>query len=1500
LGAKKSTLAPEPPKGDGPKGMSGTLSESSPDVSPDGTGPSSEMKTSLDVLGGGGEENLGQRNRVAAGMPVGSDLTLLNAAMKDASAWPRPPYWPQRGPTGRRFYETPEGEEKAEPAGEGPTSLEGGDPEELRRASAAEDAGVLPDGPKDKIKTENEDSGEESVDIGLLIDSWLKEESDRRKAPKWPSAEDIKREIDSFYSAARYGSVSGPKGSIEFANIEGRASWFHNRRNVDINIHLSYRGNRYDDGSRRLSLDVFPHWPHDEFSRYERILKSSETNFPDLKPGSIGRLLISFAYVEGKPAIIIEQIQTTEGFQKLAAMHPEVALRYDLYWILAAMAYTAAITKRLGIGELYMMTGASVNKRKSYPYKITSENRMYRRPGKRLEPAREYGVFFNGDIEKFMMHEYPMDRARDLDVFREHSPHFSDLKVVGIGKEGARVYLDVTPIFTGPVSPETMRVVFHYGDPAKKDRWQEEMASWNPERRVFRVRIPKNFVAGTFSISHDHSYGSEIWSNDPGQDITSEYLEKLAARMPAEENKPLQKDYSDTLKILNHAYPLYQRARKNMNGSEMINIITDAYSEMKKFVDFDDNRWIDASRSADKRILCQKIKDSIPIIEALLSIGPKDKSEVYGKRYRFLINAFVGIELISLISVPVSIISAMIIMSFKPVVLSFAFSIIIYLLPVFLVASRDIVFSTGQWSRLSYNEKIDTIKAELISDGIKCGNREFLEALLYIDILCKGEESMFDSPAVVSISENAFSRKGILKQEMLHELRHAWQYYNESKVMPSLLSDCSKWLVDMRNEIDGCSVTFYRANSVDAFITSLEIGWYTANTIIYRIFTWPFLKIKKARRSIPASGNKSTNFKPSSIEEQEDAPKTAASAAPGATAEASMGSTIGEASENKTGPSPGTSAGGSGEENLGQRNRVAAGMSGFSDLTLLNAAIEDASAWPRPFDPPGKWRFYETPKDEEPAEPAGEGDVSIETFDGLLARGFDRDGMISTLAEIDMSAFAYDEAFRPRMKKVLVADIGERAKRDMVFIAIKGNEPIGTVISQRLGGSCAHMFYLFVQSEDQLNGVGTKLMDCVLGWAKENSITVITLTAALKEKSGIKPSFPFYRKYCERNNLRISDEKIEAPGGDGRVFIRFAINIDNPSAMDKDTAGVREGNVSDELAGVLGMARDAQKNETDTIFEDATAADYKGAIESPGEFLIHVREYRKAEDGQFILNKLLSEDGYIPAEEEAPFCKTLADVGVFVRGSDDGNYRFADIMNSTSAGAAKSPDIEYTRNMINIATDVMAEFEGKTSDFVHEMIRTRMVDQIYRKTNESAVMQDAYAMRIWKGYGANSQISLMQKVAGKTKGRIQFEDDLDKMVEFALNPENINDATVTILPRNKLKSKQQERLDRSAAGRSGARIIYIDYGLKADELADLEGLIAVGTTYLNNAQDSFYRLYRLLARGPVAGVIPLARLKAEPCLFIDTLKFTLRSIKPANIDELPHINRLLEKLLLFA
>ncbi|MDO8525185.1 MAG: hypothetical protein Q7S07_01695 [Candidatus Omnitrophota bacterium] len=369
------------------------------------------------------------------------------------------------------------------------------------------------------------------------------------------------------------------------------------------------------------------------------------------------------------------------------------------------------------------------------------------------------------------------------------------------------------------------------------------------------------------------------------------------------------------------------------------------------------------------------------------------------------------------------------------------------------------------------------------------------------------------------------------------------------------------------------------------------------------------------------------------------------------------------------------------------------------------------------------------------------------------------------------------------------------------------------------------------------------------------------------------------------------------------------------------------------------------KNELVPIFATATST------ATPAELLRAIRD-GETRDGGSLLAQTLGEGGFRPLDaSEAALCERLVEAGVLERVEDRGGegidrgrnkgegkgvdkgeevrYRLAPVMMGTGAAgkvdAGDAISAGDTRNRINVAIDVMSDEdrkrgvnrgekgkigeseEGKIGEktlrepqgISPEILRAHIVDYAWTRIKEVAMSKkdaDApkkvYDIKVWGGYAGLSQKSLLTKIRNLTQGkqyRVSF-GEIGELVSFARD--NVNDSVVTILP---LNDETRSLADKGAE----ARVVYInpDGDIKTDDLGQLQGIIGIGKAYLNDDEESFYRLYGLLAENPVDDYVELSELKSNPVLFIDKLRFILRPIAAHDYNARVRLIRCQETLL---
>jgi hypothetical protein len=195
-----------------------------------------------------------------------------------------------------------------------------------------------------------------------------------------------------------------------------------------------------------------------------------------------------------------------------------------------------------------------------------------------------------------------------------------------------------------------------------------------------------------------------------------------------------------------------------------------------------------------------------------------------------------------------------------------------------------------------------------------------------------------------------------------------------------------------------------------------------------------------------------------------------------------------------------------------------------------------------------------------------------------------------------------------------------------------------------------------------------------------------------------------------------------------------------------------------------------------------------------------------------------------------------------------------------------------------------------------EMSKLHIIDSVYKNIAEGRFGPEKCAIKIWSGYAGLGQKGLLTQIKKWSNGQVSFENDMEELVEFACRAENLNNHTVTILPRQKelLTTNQARRLKKA-----GASVIYIntDKDIGANDLGQLQGIIGIGKAYIYDDEDAFYELYNLLAKEPTSNHIALEDLKNNPIKFIRRLNFYIKPIVPQDSADRERLERCQEALL---
>lgn len=314
-------------------------------------------------------------------------------------------------------------------------------------------------------------------------------------------------------------SLLTPEGSKHYhtMTMEGRISWLHGAMNVNANIYIRQRDTRSDC----YELHVFPVFSSEEFMACDGILKSTKGNYPGVLPGSIGRMLLYIAVVDGKPALLIKEIQTTEGFRRLPQ---HIIDRYDVQWVLLAKEFVVSLAKAVGIEKVYVMTGSSL--RQTYgQIHINHQRNVYKKPFAQWAKSRLHTIFSDGSLRATRLYEFSTEASFGLPSYQDYGPQltgFSDFYPAVISQQqqitkDKTVY--VTVDFDKPVKTGNLKLVLYYGDKRSTNRWQDiegELINDYGKSYRFKFRLPKGIEGKeyTFKVSYDNgaSWGWLGWN----------------------------------------------------------------------------------------------------------------------------------------------------------------------------------------------------------------------------------------------------------------------------------------------------------------------------------------------------------------------------------------------------------------------------------------------------------------------------------------------------------------------------------------------------------------------------------------------------------------------------------------------------------------------------------------------------------------------------------------------------------------------------------------------------------------------------------------------------------------------------------------------------------------------------------------------------------------------------------------------------------------------------
>ena len=304
-------------------------------------------------------------------------------------------------------------------------------------------------------------------------------------------------------------------------------------------------------------------------------------------------------------------------------------------------------------------------------------------------------------------------------------------------------------------------------------------------------------------------------------------------------------------------------------------------------------------------------------------------------------------------------------------------------------------------------------------------------------------------------------------------------------------------------------------------------------------------------------------------------------------------------------------------------------------------------------------------------------------------------------------------------------------------------------------------------------------------------------------------------------------------------------------------------------------------------------------------------------------------DGTIPSFEESVVYRVLTTISDEEALKILGREEAVQGLNALAATPARKmleaigavmpgENTEFTRMLENFVNDIRVDREGRsekklldqpvTSEYDRllrqEIVRMHVIDYIHThaeniQAQAAQPVRDAHTIKMWEGYADKSQEcerTNIRKWTAGTSCEVSF-DSLDDLIEAARNSTELDENAVMILPLN-------DKIEK-ALQNANAHIIFINLPdnkteAGADKLVNLQGLIATGEAYLDNDEERFYRLYNLLVMTPAATRLSLAKLKADPAQFINTLNFILRPITVNDPEDQLRLRKRLEYLLEFA
>ncbi|MFH1847472.1 MAG: hypothetical protein ABH869_07980, partial [Candidatus Omnitrophota bacterium] len=198
---------------------------------------------------------------------------------------------------------------------------------------------------------------------------------------------------------------------------------------------------------------------------------------------------------------------------------------------------------------------------------------------------------------------------------------------------------------------------------------------------------------------------------------------------------------------------------------------------------------------------------------------------------------------------------------------------------------------------------------------------------------------------------------------------------------------------------------------------------------------------------------------------------------------------------------------------------------------------------------------------------------------------------------------------------------------------------------------------------------------------------------------------------------------------------------------------------------------------------------------------------------------------------------------------------------------------------------------------VKERVRMELAHRLHLKAGSANAKKETREIKIWSGYAGPSQEGMLTKIYKKSQKdvfKIGF-DRVKELIEFACKNKDKKNS-ITILPYNLLSGEDRKRLNQS-----NARVIYMDLEeqeLAADEIIQLQAIIAAGAAYLNEDELSFSNLYKILIDEDKDLGISVKELIQNPALAVNYI-FKIK-VNKVEIDDIKYLNRRMEELLTFA